>query len=157
MNSLHQLSLYFTGLNLRYIRGHGLECQPDFDCSSHFPHCSEHPASSRSSVRKEPADFGGLFFWFLLRIHLDEPGASARSSRDVASRPAGRTTPNTHGWGKLINNMSNLPNYYFQDLPAYVMEEIITGMIDGKTAPTPEEMEELRTSELEREAEALLV
>jgi hypothetical protein len=36
------------------------------------------------------------------------------------------------------------------------MEEIITGMIDGKVEPTPEEMEEWRTSEREREAEALL-
>jgi hypothetical protein len=52
--------------------------------------------------------------------------------------------------------MTSLPKYYFQDIPAYVMEEIITGMIDGKMEPTPEEMEELRTSELEREAEALL-
>ena len=36
------------------------------------------------------------------------------------------------------------------------MEEIITGMINGKVGPSPDEMEELRTSELEREAEALL-
>ena len=36
------------------------------------------------------------------------------------------------------------------------MEEIITGMLDGKTEPTPEEMEEWLTSELEREAAALL-
>ena len=51
--------------------------------------------------------------------------------------------------------MSTLPKY-FRDLPAYLMDEIITGMIDGKTAPTIEEMEEWRTSELEREAETLL-
>ena len=50
----------------------------------------------------------------------------------------------------------SLPKYYFQDIPAYLMDEIITGMIDGKTEPTPEEMEEWLTSELEREAEALL-
>ena len=30
-------------------------------------------------------------------------------------------------------------------------------MIDGKTEPTPEEMEEWLTSDLERQAEALLV
>ena len=50
----------------------------------------------------------------------------------------------------------SLPKYYFQDIPAYLMDEIITGMIDGKMEPTPEEMEEWLTSELEREAEALL-
>jgi len=52
--------------------------------------------------------------------------------------------------------MSNLPKYYFQDIPAYLMDEIFNGMIDGKPEPTPEEMEECLTSELEREAEALL-
>ncbi len=52
--------------------------------------------------------------------------------------------------------MSNLPKYYFQDIPAYVMEEIITGMIEGKAEPTPEEMDEWFTFELEREAETLL-
>ena len=49
-----------------------------------------------------------------------------------------------------------LPKHYFRDIPAYLMDEIITGVIHGKTEPTPEEMEEWRTSELEREAEALL-
>jgi hypothetical protein len=52
--------------------------------------------------------------------------------------------------------MFNLPKYYFRDIPAYLMEEIITGMIDGKVEPTPAEMEEWLTSDLEREAEALL-
>ncbi len=52
--------------------------------------------------------------------------------------------------------MSTLPKYYFRDIPAYVMDEIITGMIDGNMEPTPEEMEEWLTTELEREAEALL-
>ena len=51
--------------------------------------------------------------------------------------------------------MSTLPKY-FRDIPAYLMNEIITGMIDGKMAPSSEEMEEGRISELEREAEALL-
>jgi len=37
-----------------------------------------------------------------------------------------------------------------------MMDEIITGMIDGKPEPTPEEIEGWLTSELEREAEALL-
>jgi hypothetical protein len=50
----------------------------------------------------------------------------------------------------------SLPKYYFQDIPEYVMEEIITGMIEGKTEPTPEEMEEWLASDLERQAEALL-
>jgi hypothetical protein len=50
----------------------------------------------------------------------------------------------------------SLPKYYFRDIPAYVMDEIITGMIDGKPEPTPEEMEEWLTSELERKAETLL-
>ena len=50
----------------------------------------------------------------------------------------------------------SLPKYYFRDIPAYVMEEIINGMIEGKIEPTPEEMEEWLTSELEREAEMLL-
>jgi hypothetical protein len=53
--------------------------------------------------------------------------------------------------------MEKLPRYYFQDLPAYVMEEIITGMINGKPEPTREEMEDWVTQELEKEAEALLV
>ena len=52
--------------------------------------------------------------------------------------------------------MSNLPKYYFQDIPAYVMDKIITGMIDGKPEPTPAEMEEWLTAQLEREAETLL-
>ena len=52
--------------------------------------------------------------------------------------------------------MSSLPKYYFQDIPAYVMEEIITGMIDGKPEPTVEEMEEWVSAEREREAETLL-
>jgi hypothetical protein len=52
--------------------------------------------------------------------------------------------------------MSNLPKCYFQDIPEYVMEEIISGMIEGKTEPTPEEMGEWLTSDLERQAEALL-
>jgi hypothetical protein len=52
--------------------------------------------------------------------------------------------------------MSNLPKYYFHDLPAYVMEEIITGMINGKPEPTREEMQDWLAEEMEREAEALL-
>jgi hypothetical protein len=51
--------------------------------------------------------------------------------------------------------MSTLPKYV-RDIPAYLMDEIITGMIDGKPEPTTEEMEEWLTAELEREAEALL-
>jgi hypothetical protein len=50
----------------------------------------------------------------------------------------------------------SLPKYYFRDIPEYVMEEIINGMIDGKTDPTPQELEEWLTSDLEREAEMLL-
>jgi len=50
----------------------------------------------------------------------------------------------------------SLPKYYFRDIPAYLMDEIIAGMIDGKPEPPPEEMEDWLTSELEREAEALL-
>jgi hypothetical protein len=56
----------------------------------------------------------------------------------------------------LINSMTNLPKVYFRDIPAYVMEEIITGMTEGKPVPTGEEIEEWRLSEMEREAEALL-
>ena len=52
--------------------------------------------------------------------------------------------------------MESLPKYYFHDLPAYVMEEIITGMINGRPEPTREEMEDWLTEKLEREAEALL-
>ena len=36
------------------------------------------------------------------------------------------------------------------------MEEIINEMIDGEAEPTPQEMEEWLTSDLEREAEMLL-
>jgi hypothetical protein len=49
----------------------------------------------------------------------------------------------------------SLPQYYFRDIPAYMMDEIITGMIEGKPEPTPE-MEEWLASDLEREAEMLL-
>jgi len=49
-----------------------------------------------------------------------------------------------------------LPKHYFRDIPVYLMDEIIAGMIDGKPEPTPEEMEDWLTTELEREAEALL-
>jgi hypothetical protein len=49
-----------------------------------------------------------------------------------------------------------MSNYYFRDIPAYVMDEIITGMIDGKPEPTPAEMEGWLTSELEHDAEMLL-
>jgi hypothetical protein len=52
--------------------------------------------------------------------------------------------------------MDRLPRYYFRDIPAYVMEDIISGMINGKPEPTPEEMEAWLTEELEQEAEALL-
>jgi hypothetical protein len=48
---------------------------------------------------------------------------------------------------KELLTMSTLPKYYFRDIPAHLMEEIITGMIEGKMEPTPE---------LEREAEAFL-
>jgi hypothetical protein len=50
----------------------------------------------------------------------------------------------------------SLPKYYFRDIPDHLMDEIITGMIDGKPEPTPEEMEEWLASDLEREAEILL-
>ncbi len=43
--------------------------------------------------------------------------------------------------------MERLPRYCFQDLRAYVMEEIINGMINGKPEPTPEEMEDWLTQE----------
>lgn len=52
--------------------------------------------------------------------------------------------------------MSSLPKYYFQDIPAYIMEEIITGMIDGRAEPTAEEMAEWEMCNLEPEAERLL-
>ena len=52
--------------------------------------------------------------------------------------------------------MERIPQYYFRDIPAYVMEDIISGMINGKPEPTPEEMEAWLTQNLEREAEALL-
>jgi hypothetical protein len=41
----------------------------------------------------------------------------------------------------------SLPKYYFRDIPAYLMDEIIAGMIEGKTEPTPEEMEEWLASD----------
>ena len=37
--------------------------------------------------------------------------------------------------------MSTLPKY-FRDIPTYLMDEIITGMINGKMEPTPEEMDD---------------
>ena len=52
--------------------------------------------------------------------------------------------------------MERLPRYYFRDIPAYMMEDIISGMIDGKPEPTLEDMEAWLTEGLEREAEALL-
>ena len=52
--------------------------------------------------------------------------------------------------------MRNLPKRYFRDVPAHVMEEIVEGMVAGRTEPSPEEVEEWLAFELEREAEALL-
>jgi len=83
-------------------------------------------------------------------------GPPLASGRDVASRPAGRTTANNLRLEKLINRMSNLSKYYFQGIPAAVMDEIIAGVLDGKPEPTLEEMEEWLTAEREREAERLL-
>jgi hypothetical protein len=50
----------------------------------------------------------------------------------------------------------SFPKYYFRDIPDYEMEKIINGMIEGKPEPTPEEMGEWLTSDLERQAETLL-
>jgi hypothetical protein len=50
----------------------------------------------------------------------------------------------------------SLPKYYFRDIPSYLMDEIINGMIEGKTEPTLEELGEWLNSDLERQAEALL-
>jgi hypothetical protein len=50
----------------------------------------------------------------------------------------------------------SLPKYYFQDIHPDVREEIMSGMIEGKTEPTPEDMGEWLASDLERQAEALL-
>ena len=45
--------------------------------------------------------------------------------------------------GKLRTHFHVVPmRYYFRDIPSYLMDEIIAGMIEGKTEPTPEEMEE---------------
>jgi hypothetical protein len=50
-------------------------------------------------------------------------------------------TPRLNTKAGFINSMSySLPKYCFQDIPAYLTDEIITGMIEGKTEPTPEEM-----------------
>ena len=58
--------------------------------------------------------------------------------------------------GESYISMSSLPKYYFQDIPAYVMGEIIDGMVEGKPEPTEEEMQEWLTWQLEREADLLL-
>jgi len=50
----------------------------------------------------------------------------------------------------------SLPKYYFQEIPEYMMDEIINGIIEGKTEPTIEELGEWLTSDLEHEAEMLL-
>jgi hypothetical protein len=52
--------------------------------------------------------------------------------------------------------MASLPKYYFQDIPSYVMDEIIAGMVDGKPEPTFEEMQEWIAYDLERQGETLL-
>ena len=66
----------------------------------------------------------------------------------MASRQPDTTLNSKAGF---INSMSDsLPKYYFRDIPAYLMDEIIAGMIEGKTEPTPEEMEEWLASDLER-------
>jgi hypothetical protein len=33
--------------------------------------------------------------------------------------------------------MSTLPKYYFRDIPTYLMDEIIAGMIGGKNEQAP--------------------
>ena len=52
--------------------------------------------------------------------------------------------------------MDRIPQHYYRDIPAYVMEDIINGMIEGKPEPMTEELEAWYREELEREAEALL-
>ncbi len=52
--------------------------------------------------------------------------------------------------------MSSLPKYYFQDIPSYVMDEVVEGMIQGRPEPTCEEMDEWLNAQLECRAEALL-
>lgn len=42
---------------------------------------------------------------------------------------------------KLIHRMSNLPKYYFQDIPAEVMEEIVRGMQQALPEPNLEEID----------------
>lgn len=42
---------------------------------------------------------------------------------------------------QLINNMSNLPKYYFQDIPSEVMDEIMHGMQQALPEPTWEEID----------------
>ena len=46
------------------------------------------------------------------------------------------------GLEKEINRMSNLPKYYFQDIPEDVMEEIVSGMEAAVPEPSADEMGE---------------
>ena len=69
-------------------------------------------------------------------------GASARFVTAVASRPAGRTTGETSGWRKIINNMFER---LFDDLPA-----LNTSAEDLKLL-----MKEMKESEAELDLEAL--
>ena len=48
-----------------------------------------------------------------------------------------------------------MAKYYFLDIPSYVMDEIVAGMIDGKPEPTPEDVKEWLTADLEHEGETL--
>ena len=52
--------------------------------------------------------------------------------------------------------MSNVPRYYFQDIPVHVMDDIMAGMIEGRPEPTRAEVEEWLSADLEQQAEALL-
>jgi hypothetical protein len=86
---------------------------------------SEHPTHSRSVFSQSPPPSVGLLIGFCLR-------RSTLTGRGtpLASREAWRVaspTPRLNTKAGFINSMSYLPKYYFQDIPAAVMDDIIRG------------------------------
>ncbi len=78
------------------------------------------------------------------RSTLTRRGAPVARRRSVASRPA--LPLHLTIQADLINCMSNLPKYFFGDIPAEVMKEIMDEMQALKPEPSLHEIERLESS-----------
>jgi hypothetical protein len=81
-----------------------------------------------------------VFRFCLWRSALTGQGTPLAFPWSVASRQPDHHTLTIQAG--LINFMSNLPKYYFRDIPAEVMEEIMQGMEKALPEPTWEEIDQ---------------